>query len=53
MFQFNLFLEKKIVQSLEPSFCSLLLCAQKFFKFDNFPSQVAQHLWSNVQVTHG
>lgn len=54
MFQFNFFLEKQIVQSLQPSFCSLLLlCAHKFCKFDNFPSQVAYHLWSNVQVTHG
>jgi hypothetical protein len=53
-FQFNFFLEKQIVQLLEPSFSSLLLlCAQKFIKFDNFPSQVAYDLWSNVQGTHG
>jgi hypothetical protein len=52
MFQLNFFLEKQIVQSLELSFCNLLLLyAQKFLKFDNFPSQVAYDLWSNVQVT--
>jgi hypothetical protein len=31
----------------------VVMYAQKFFTLDNFPYQVADDIWSNVQVAHG